>query len=78
MQTIKINIRPAGNGYEFTTGAKAIATIRKDVNGTFWAKFQAFATANNLRTLPDAVEFIGDAIRNHFDRLGLDVEFVAA
>lgn len=78
MQTIKINIEQTANGYEFTTGHKAIATIRKDVNGSFWAKFQAFATANNLRTLPDAVEFISDAISNHFDGLGLDVEFVAA
>ncbi len=78
MQTIKINIEQAANGYEFTTGSKAIATIRKDVNGTFWARFQIFASANNLRTLPDAVEFISDAISNHFDRLGLDVEFVAA
>ena len=52
MQTIKINIEQAANGYEFTTGSKAIATIRKDVNGTFWARFQIFASANNLRTLP--------------------------
>ena len=78
MQTIKINIEQISNGYEFTTGYKAIATIRKDVNGTFWAKFQIYATANNIRTLPDAMEFISDAISNHFDRLGIDVEFVAA
>jgi hypothetical protein len=65
MQTIKINIEQTANGYEFTTGSKAVATIRKDVNGTFWAMFQAYATANNLRTLPDAVEFISDAISHH-------------
>lgn len=78
MQTIKINIEPTANGYEFTTGHKAIATIRNEANGTLAARFQMFASANNLRTLPDAVEFISDAISNHFDRLGLDVEFVAA
>lgn len=78
MQTIKINIEQTANGYEFTTGSKAIARIRKDINGIFSAKFQIYATANNIRTLPDAVEFISDAISSHFDRLGLNVEFVAA
>lgn len=76
MQTIKVNIEQARNGYEFTTGYKSIATIRQDKNGSFWARFQAYATANNLRTLPDAVEFISDAISNHFDRFGLNVQFV--
>lgn len=78
MQTIKINIEQTANGYEFTTGHKAIATISQDRRGAYSARFQVYANANNLRTLPDAVEFISDAISNHFDRLGLDVEFVAA
>lgn len=78
MQTIKINIEQAANGYEFTTGHKAIATISQDKRGAYSARFQMYATANNMRTLPDAVEFISDAITNHFDGLGLDVEFVAA
>lgn len=75
MQTIKINIEPTQNGCEFSTGYKAIARIRKDTDGTFWARFQAFATANNLRSFADAVEFISDAICNHFAAFGLDVEF---
>lgn len=75
MQTIKINIEQTANGYEFTTGHKAIAAIRKSVNGSFLASFQQYASANNLRSLPDAFEFIGDAIGRHFDRLGLGVEF---
>lgn len=78
MQTIKVNIEKTANGYEFTTGFKAIATIRKDKNGTFWARFQVYASANNLRTFADAVEFISDAIENHFDAFGLNVEFVNA
>lgn len=78
MQIIKINIEQTANGYEFTTGHKVIAAIHKDANGAFWARFQMFASANNLPTLPDAVGFISDAISNHFDGLGLDVEFVAA
>lgn len=78
MQTIKINIEQTANGYEFTTGYKAIATIRKDTNGTFWARFQAYASANNLRSFADAVEFIRDAIESHFTAFGLNVEFVNA
>ncbi len=78
MQTIKINIEQTANGYEFTTGHKAIAIISQDGRGAYSARFQMFASANNLRTLPDAVEFISDAISNHFGRLGLDVEVVAA
>lgn len=78
MQTIKINTENTANGCEFTTGYKAIATIRKDTDGSYWARFQAYANANNLRTFADAVEFIGDAIENHFAAFGLDVEFVNA
>lgn len=78
MQTIKINIEPTQSGCEFSTGHKVIATIRKDTNGTFWALFQAFASANNIRTFADAVEFISDAISNHFAGFGLDVEFTNA
>lgn len=75
MQTIKINIEQTANGCEFTAGYKAIATIRKDTNGTFLARFQAYASANNLRTFADAVEFISDAIESHFATFGLGVEF---
>lgn len=75
MQTIKVNIEQAGCGYEFSTGFKSIATIRQDKNGSFWARFQAYASANNLRSLPDAVEFISDAISNHFGKFGLNVQF---
>ena len=75
MQTITINIEQTQSGCEFSTGYKAIARISKDTNGTFWARFQAFASANNLRTFADAVEFIGDAITNHFAAFGLNVEF---
>lgn len=78
MQTIKVTIESTASGCEFTTGYKAIATIRKDTNGTFGARFQAYASANNLRTFPDAVEFISDAIEDHFAAFGLGVEFVNA
>lgn len=78
MQTIKVNTEHTSNGCEFTTGYKAIATIRKDSDGSYWARFQAYASANNLRTFADAVEFIGDAITNHFAAFGLNVEFVNA
>lgn len=44
----------------------------------FSTGFQAFASANNLRTFPDAVEFISDAITNHFAAFGLNVEFANA
>lgn len=75
MQTIKVTTESTANGCEFTTGYKAIATIRKDTNGTFWASFQVYASANNLRTFADAVEFISNAIENHFAAFGLGVEF---
>lgn len=75
MQTIKVTTESTANSCEFTTGYKAIATIRKDTNGTFWARFQVYASANNLRTFADAVEFISNAIENHFAAFGLGVEF---
>lgn len=75
MQTIKITIEQTQSGCEFSTGHKAIARISKDTNGTFWARFQVFASANNIKTLPEAVEFISDAITNHFANFGLNVEF---
>lgn len=68
MQTIKVTTESTANGCEFTTGCK-------DTNGTFWARFQVYASANNLRTFADAVEFISDAIENHFAAFGLGVEF---
>ncbi len=40
-------------------------------------RFGVFGSCDNC-TLPDAVEFIGDAISNHFAQFGLNVEFVNA
>lgn len=80
MQTIKVNTSKTEYGVTFAVqGGKPLATIGTDFHnkGRYAGQFSPFASCSN-KTLPDAVEFIGDAICNHFAQFGLNVEFVNA
>ncbi len=80
MQTIKVNTISRPWGCDFTINGKEIAGIGSDFcnPGKYSARFGVYASGNNIATFPDAVEFIGDAICNHFAQFGLNVEFVNA
>lgn len=75
MQTINVTLEPIHRGTEFSTGYKAIARVRQDTDGTFYASFGVYARGNNFQTYADAVEFVGDAICRHFENFGLNVQF---
>lgn len=79
MQTIKVNTASTAYGVAFSVkDGNFLAAVGNDtINpGKFAARFSAFASGNNIPTLADAVEFISDAITNHFAQFGLNVEFV--
>ena len=80
MQTIKVSTTstPAGMSFAIQNGNR-LATIGADFfhNGRYTGQFSPFASCSN-KTLPEAVEFISDAICNHFAQFGLNVEFVNA
>lgn len=77
MQTIKINIEPTANGYEFTNGNTTVASIREYKRGTFnlMAARKPFGAVDSLAM---AFEVLGDKIEALFASLGLNVEFVNA
>lgn len=77
MQTIKVNIEPTANGYEFTNGNITVASIREYKCGTFnlIATHRPFGTVDSLAM---AFEVLGDKIEALFGSLGLNVEFVNA
>lgn len=77
MQTIKVNIEQTENGYEFTNGDIAVASIREYKRGTFnlIAAHKPFGVVDSLAM---AFEVLGDKIEALFGALGLDVEFVNA
>lgn len=77
MQTIKINIEQTANGYEFTNGKIAVASIREYKRGTFslMAAHKPFGVVDSLAM---AFEVLGDKIEALFGALGLNVEFVNA
>lgn len=80
MQTIKVNIGKTEYGVAFAVqGGNFLAAIGADFHnkGRYAGQFSPFASCNN-KTFADAVEFIGDAICNHFAQFGLNVEFVNA
>ena len=80
MQTIKVNTSKTESGVAFAVqGGNFLAAIGADFHnkGRYAGQFSAYGSCNNC-TLPDAVEFIRKAIRNHFAEFGLNVEFVNA
>lgn len=80
MQTIKVTTGKTEYGVAFAVqGGNFLAAIGTDFHnkGRYAGLFSPFASCNN-KTLPDAVEFIGDAICGHFAKYGLNVEFVNA
>ena len=80
MQTIRVNTSKTEYGVAFAVqGGNFLAAIGTDFfnKGRYAGQFGVFGSCSN-KTLPDAVEFIGDAICNHFAQFGLNVEFVNA
>lgn len=78
MQTIKVTVKTneAKTATVFCTDSGAIASVSPDVRnkGKFTGHFAAYGNCDNS-TFADAVEFISDAITNHFAAFGLNVEF---
>ena len=80
MQTIKVNTSKTEDGVAFAVqGGNVLATIGTDFHNKerYAGQFSPFASCNG-QTLPEAVEFIGDAIRSFFANFGINVEFVNA
>lgn len=80
MQTIKVNTSKTEYGVAFSVqGGNFLAAVGTDFynKGRYAGQFSPFASCNNC-TFAEAVEFISDAIENHFAALGLNVEFVNA
>ncbi len=75
MQTIKVTIEPIANGYEFTNGKIAVASIREYKRGTF-NLMAANAPFGSVGSLAMAFEVLGDKIEALFAAFGLSVEFV--
>lgn len=80
MQTIKVNTSKTEYGVAFSVqGGNFLAAVGTDFynKGRYAGQFSPFASCNN-KGFADAVEFISDAIENHFAALGLNVEFINA
>lgn len=80
MQTIKVNSTATTYGVAFSVqGGNFLAAVGTDFynKGRYAGQFSPFASCNN-KTFAEAVEFISDAICNHFAQFGLNVEFVNA
>lgn len=77
MQTIKINIEQTANGYEFTNGNIAVASINANGRGGY-NLFAANKPYGAVYGLALAFEVLGDKIEALFASLGLNVEFVNA
>ena len=80
MQTIRVNINSLHWGCNFTINGKEIAEIGSDFcnPGKYSARFGVYASGGNIASFADAVEFISDAIVNHFAAFGLNIEFINA
>lgn len=80
MQTIKVNTNKTEYGVAFSIqDGNFLAAVGNDFynKGRYAGKFGSYGSCNNC-TFADAVEFISDAIVNHFAAFGLNVEFVNA
>lgn len=79
MQTIKVTITTANNGYDFTVNGNTIAQIRPDERNTGRYKMRCgiFLNGDNSR-LPDAIESVTEVIERNLQGWGVAVEFVAA
>lgn len=80
MQTIKVNTSKTEYGVAFNVeGGNFLAAVGTDFynKGKYAGQFSPFASCNN-KGFAEAVEFISDAIENHFAAFGLGVEFVNA
>ena len=79
MQTIRVNTRTNDNGVAtFSVNGVCIAHVGIDLFniGRYAGRINhAGGAVCNNKTFPDAVEFISDAITNHFAAFGLNVEF---
>ena len=79
MQTIRVNTRTNSNGVAiFSVNGVCIAHVGTDLYnvGRYAGRInRAGGAVCNNRTFADAVEFISDAICNHFAAFGLGVEF---
>lgn len=79
MQTIKVTLTAANNGYDFTVNGNTIARIRPDKSnaGRYRMECGVFLSGNNTR-LPDAIETVTETIERNLRGWGINVEFVAA
>lgn len=78
MQTIRVNTSKTVYGVAFSVeGGKFLAAVDRNFynKGRYAGVFSPYASCTNQRFV-DAVEFISDAIENHFAAFGLSVEFV--
>lgn len=80
MQTIKVNLRtnPNGGVTTFSINGVCIAHVGTDLFnvGRYAGRINhAGGAVCNNKTFPEAVEFVSDAICNHFAAYGLNVEF---
>lgn len=83
MQTIKVNTRTNTNNSVtmFTVNGVCVAHVGTDLYnvGRYAGRInRAGGAVCYNKTFAEAVEFIGDAICNHFAAFGLNVEFVNA
>lgn len=78
MQTIKVTVSTKDKQTDFLIGEKLIGRTYTDWRnkGRYQGTAGNFGFCNNM-TFPEVVEFLVDAITNHFrDNYGLNVEFV--
>lgn len=83
MQTIRVNTRTNSNNSvtTFAVNGVCIAHVGTDSYnvGRYAGRInQAGGAVCNNKAFAEAVEFISDAIENHFAAFGLNVEFVNA
>lgn len=79
MQTIKVTMTAANNGFDFTVNGNTIAQIRPDESnaGRYKMRCGIFLNGNNTR-LPDAIESVIEVIERNLNQWGVNVEFEAA
>lgn len=78
MQTIKVNTKTNRDRVTFYDDKHyAAAQIKHRKSGEFIA-YVLGSVSKPFRTLPDAVEFVGDELEKRCASLGLNVEFVNA
>lgn len=77
-QTIKIAVGVAYYGFNFSVvGGCFLGAVGRDFNnpGRYAVQCLKYSNGDNF-TLPEALEFISDAISSHFASFGIDVDFI--